>query len=222
MNTNNRPITLSVAPSRTARQWLPQRDTWSGLCTRLATSFETSETPEEYAAADKTRRGEIKDIGGFVGGALTDNIRRAGHCRQRDIITIDIDRLQQGDEERLSEIAKRWCCCAYSTHSHTPEAPRLRLVLLPSRQIERSEYEAVAKVVASEIETALGAGCVDSTTFEPERLMYWPSHSRGAQPYFHRFFGEPIDVDAALGTSVGQVAAARVAEISSRGELTDP
>lgn len=222
MNTNNRPITLSVAPSRTARQWLPQRDTWSGLCTRLAASFETSETPEEYAAADKTRRGEIKDIGGFVGGALTDNIRRAGHCLRRDIITIDIDRLQQGDEERLCGIVEKWCCCIYSTHSHTAEAPRLRLVLLPSRQIERSEYEAVAKVAASEIETTLGAGCVDSTTFEPERLMYWPSHSRGAQPYFHRFFGEPVDVDAALGTSVGQVAAARVAEISSRGELTDP
>ena len=59
-------------------------------------------------------------------------------------------------------------------HKHTPEHPRLRLIIPLFRDVGEEEYAAVSRMVAKEI----GIDLFDDTTYEPERLMYWPSTSR--------------------------------------------
>ena len=85
--------------------------------------------------------------------------------------------------------------CIYSTHKHTPEAPRLRLIMPLKRDISEDEYPAVARKVASEI----GMDMFDDTTYQPHRLMYWPSTSANGEYIFRVMEGDVIDPDYYLG-----------------------
>ena len=85
-------------------------------------------------------------------------------------------------------------CLIYSTHKHTPENPRLRLIIPLSRNVSPDEYVAVARKVAEDI----GIEMFDDTTYEPSRLMYWPSTSADGEFLFRDIEGEPLNPDDVL------------------------
>ena len=85
-------------------------------------------------------------------------------------------------------------CCIYSTHKHTPEHPRLRLIIPLFRDVGEEEYAAVSRMVAKEI----GIDLFDDTTYEPERLMYWPSTSRNGIFVYEEKDGSLLDPDVFL------------------------
>ena len=85
-------------------------------------------------------------------------------------------------------------CCIYSTHKHTPENPRLRLIIPLFRDVGEEEYAAVSRMVAKEI----GIDLFDDTTYEPERLMYWPSTSRNGIFVYEEKDGSLLDPDVFL------------------------
>ena len=60
-------LTISTGLSRKETDWKPKQITWGELCRQLSMTKRTAETEAEYAAMDKGARGEIKDVGGFVG-----------------------------------------------------------------------------------------------------------------------------------------------------------
>ncbi len=68
----------------------------------------------------------------------------------------------------------------YSTHSHSPEKPRLRLVIPLARPVTPDEYAAIGRRVAAD----LGIDQFDDTTYEPQRLMYWPSVAKDGEFIF--------------------------------------
>ena len=85
-------------------------------------------------------------------------------------------------------------CLIYSTHKHTGENPRLRLIIPLSRNVSPDEYVAVARKVAEDI----GIEMFDDTTYEPSRLMYWPSTSADGEFIFRDIEGEPLNPDDVL------------------------
>lgn len=85
-------------------------------------------------------------------------------------------------------------CCVYSTHKHTPEYPRLRMIIPLSREVTEDEYPAVARMVAKDI----GIDLFDDTTYEACRLMYWPSTSANGKFFYHTKDGEDLDPDQYL------------------------
>ena len=85
-------------------------------------------------------------------------------------------------------------CWLYSTHKHTPEKPRLRLIIPLAREVSPDEYSAVARKVAEEIDIEL----FDDTTYEPSRLMYWPSTSADGEFVFREIEGELLNPDDVL------------------------
>ena len=64
-------------------------------------------------------------------------------------------------------------CCIYSTHSHSASNPRIRWVIPLSRPVTPEEYTAIGRRIAAD----MGIDMFDDTTYEPHRLMYWPSVS---------------------------------------------
>jgi hypothetical protein len=120
----------------------------------------------------KGQRDGIKDVGGFVGGHLREGRHKNGMVLCRSLLTMDMD---YGTPDVWDEITlfHDFKCCVYSTHKHTPEHPRLRLLIPLKREISEEEYPAVARMVAKEI----GIDLFDDTTYEASRLMYWPSTS---------------------------------------------
>lgn len=188
-------VQVAVGRNRADLHWRNEEWTWGRFAARLETPARTEETAAEYARMAKSVQAEKKDVGGFVGGYVAEGRRKAGNILCRSMVTLDMDFAPQGAWE-LFQMVYGNAAAMYSTHSHRPEKPRLRLVLPLSREVGTDEYEAVARYVAG----SLGIDYFDDTTYQPERLMYWPSASKDGAYEFHAQDGPWLDPEEVLST----------------------
>ena len=184
---------IAYGDSRTARKWKNNEISWEDFCKRVSTTQYTTETVEEYRKMTKARRDAIKDVGGYVAGHLKDGRRKVGHVICRSMLTLDMDNGMPGILDELKMLTD-YRMCIYSTHKHTPDAPRLRLVIPMSREVSEDEYPEVGRKVAQEI----GMDLFDDSTYEPNRLMYWPSTSSNGEYVYEVLDGELLDPDVYL------------------------
>lgn len=191
----NGDLDIATGRSRVETNWKNKESTWASLVEKVSTTHRTAETQAEYAAAKKGRQAEIKDIGGFVGGYLTGGRRKSGSVLHRQLITLDID-FSKGDFWEDFQMAYGNAGLMYSTHKHSNDNPRLRLILPLDRSVRPDEYEAIARRVAG----VIGIELFDPTTFQPERLMYWPSSSKDADYAFEFQDGAWLNADEVLGS----------------------
>jgi len=187
---------ISYANRRTSKKWVNRDITWDAFLDRLRESVRTTETVSEFARMSRTQQDAIKDVGGFVGGFLREGKRRNGYVACRSMLTLDMDFVKQDAQDVWDDITlmNGWRCCVYSTHKHTPEAPRLRLVIPLSRNVSEKEYPAVARMVAHDI----GIDMFDDTTYEPSRLMYWPSTPSDGEYFFRTQKGSGLNPEEYL------------------------
>ncbi len=186
-------LDLATGRSRKEIRWKNQSLLWSDLLTKLSETHRTAETLSEYNLAKKPRQDEIKDVGGFVGGYLTSGRRKNGMVAHRQLITLDLDFAPADFWDDLT-LVEGFACAMYSTHKHAPSNPRLRLLIPLDRPVDAAEYEAIARRIAGDI----GIEYFDPTTFEPARLMYWPSTSSDGEYLFEYQDGEWLSADAVL------------------------
>lgn len=186
-------ITIATGRSRTETQWKNREMLWSDLVKRLSETTRTGETQEEYRKSTKREQDNIKDVGGFVGGTLKGGRRKLGNVVWRQIVTLDAD-FVKGDFWASIEMMFDHACCIYSTHSHTPTNPRIRLVIPLTRPITAEEYQAVSRKIAESI----GIDFFDDSTYEPHRLMYWPSTSQDGEFIFEYQDAQWLDPDEIL------------------------
>ncbi len=190
-------LTIAVGRSRKEKKWKNKDILWSELVERLSETTRTAETHNEYMSSPKSRQAEIKDVGGFVGGYLSQGTRKADSVVNRTVITLDIDHAKP-DTDLLETLDMLYGNAAviYSTHRHTPESPKLRLVIPINRPVFADEYEAISRRIAGD----LGINDFDDTTFQPSRLMYWPSTSKDGEYLFQKIDGPWLDADQVLDT----------------------
>lgn len=195
MEAEDRLITVATGKSRKETAWKNREMLWSVFAGRLRETRRTEETQAEYMRMSKARQDEIKDVGGFVGGTLAGGRRKAGSVVSRDLVTLDMDTAGPGFWELFTMFYDE-NAVLYSTHKHTAEKPRLRLVIPLNRPVSAAEYEAVSRRIAGN----LGIEQFDDTTFSPERLMYWPSTSKGAEYVYESQSGKFLNADGVLAT----------------------
>ena len=119
---------IAVGNSRMDKKWKNREISWEELCQKVSVTIRTTETVQEYRKLKKGAQDNIKDVGGFVGGALREGRRKNGMVLCRSMLTLDMD---HGTPDVLDELSmfNSHEMCIYSTHKHTPEAPRLRLIM---------------------------------------------------------------------------------------------
>lgn len=184
---------IAVGNSRMDKKWKNRDISWDDLCKKVSTTIRTTETVEEYRKLKKGAQDSIKDVGGFVGGHLRNGRRKNGTVLCRSMLTLDMDYGKPGIWDEI-DMLQDFKCCVYSTHKHTPEHPRLRMIVPLFREITEEEYPAVARMVAKEI----GIDLFDDTTYEACRLMYWPSTSVNGEFFYRVKDGNELDPDAYL------------------------
>ena len=185
-------LALALGRSRTERCWRPVTLAWSALLGRLAAPVRTEESLAEFLAAPKAAQDAKKDVGGYVGGTLKEGRRSAASVAWRTCLTLDADFAT--DDLLFALDLRPWAWALHSTRKHRAGAMRLRLVVPLARAVTAEEYPAVARKVAEQ----LGIEQFDDTTYEPHRLMYWPSCSRDAEFLFQHQDGPWLDPDAVL------------------------
>lgn len=185
---NNRKFSIATGRSRFDRTWRNESWSWGHIVAKLRDCRDTGETMAEYKAAGRERQTQLKDVGGFVGGYLRDGIRKAQNVERRSMVTLDYDTFHAG---RLEDVRRALPCrwAMHSTHKHREESWRVRIVIPLSRDVSPDEYGAVARRCAERI----GFEGIDRSTFEPCRLMFWPSRSTDAP-----FLFEEGDADGFL------------------------
>lgn len=183
---------IAVAKNRFAKQWNTADMTWDEFSERCSNTARTDETLEEYRKLSKGQQDNIKDVGGFVGGELN-GTRKKDSVVNRCMLTLDADYAGEDFWEQI-EMFHNFKCIVYSTHKHTPEYPRLRLIIPLSRPVTADEYIAIARRVAADV----GIEQFDDTTYQPHRLMYWPSTSADGEFVFKNRGGVEIDADETL------------------------
>jgi predicted P-loop ATPase len=188
-------IDIATATTRTSLNWKNKQILWSEFVKKVSTTHRTAETVAEYAAAKKARQDEIKDIGGFVGAYLSGGRRKHGSVAHRQLVTLDID---FGAADFWTDVTLSFHNAAllYSTHKHTPTSPRYRLVLPLDRPVFADEYQAIARRIAG----MLDIEAFDPTTFQVERLMYWPSSSKDGEYVFEVQDGPWLEADKILAS----------------------
>lgn len=191
---NDFPIDIAEAHSRMARKWRNKATTWARLVERCGETVRTAESVSEYMRMSKDEQSAVKDVGGFVGGYLSGGVRKTASVMWRSVATLDID---HGTPDFWDEFAMNFGFAAmlYSTHKHTGENPRYRLVFPLSRQVRPDEYEPLCRMIASKI----GMDMFDDTTYQLARLFYYPSTSRDGEFVFECQDGPACDVDEFLG-----------------------
>lgn len=175
-------LKISIANNRKSTNWIAQEILWSDFLKRLGNPTITNETFEQFIRLKKSQQDDLKDVGGFVGGVLKDNRRKAENILSRCLITLDADNIEPGQTKKILGLVSGLSCgyAVYSTRKHCPQKPRLRIIIPLDRDISAEEYEPIARKIASFI----GMEIMDSSTFEASRLMYWPSHSKDSEFVF--------------------------------------
>lgn len=184
---------VSTGNSRMEKRWNGAEMELDEFIQRISTTIRTSETVEQYRKLSKAKQDDIKDVGGFVLGKLKGGRRKKDCVLFRSALTLDMD-YATGDIPEQIEMFFDFRCLIYSTHKHTAENPRLRLVIPLSRNVSSDEYVAVARKVAEDI----GMELFDDTTYEPSRLMYWPSTSADGEFVFQDIEGKILNPDMVL------------------------
>lgn len=190
-------LDIATAHSRLSKKWKNKKWQWKELVKRCSETKRTDEKVGEYLKMTKQEQADIKDVGGFVGGYLSGGTRKTTNVMWRSVATLDID---YGTDDVWDDFTLQFGFAAmlYSTHKHTPEKPRLRLVFPLNRNVKPDEYEPLCRKIAC----ALGIDMFDITTYQLPRLFYWPSTSRDGEFVFEVQDGPACDVDAILGTYI--------------------
>ena len=189
-----RDLKIAYGNSRWAKFWSNKMTSFDALCERLKTPIRTSETSTEYMRLSKRERDVIKDKGGFVAGHLKDNRRKVDHVDCRSMVVFDLD---FATPEFVKDIKNKikYKGCVYSTHSHMPDKPRVRVILPAERDMTPDEHNAIARYTAQELGIL---DMVDACSFEAHQLMYWPSCPSDGEYLYVELDGEIVDPDKVL------------------------
>lgn len=187
-------LSIAVGLNVSSKVWKNTKTTWSNLVQKLATPVVTAETYKRFMSATKEEQSKIKDVGGFVGGFLTNGRRDKTNVLYRQLITLDID---FSHENFWWDFTMLFDCAAiiHSTHKSCAEKPRHRLIIPLDREVSQEEYQAIARKVAGDLNIDL----FDPSTFDVNRLMFWPSVSSDAEYYFEYQDGPFLEANYILG-----------------------
>lgn len=193
---------LSIGTSRTDKVWKQVDWTWPRFIEEARRHRTVgTETHAEYMAMPRSKQDLLKDNGGFVAAALAEGRRKRGCCQTRSMVTLDIDNAPSGTTEELCQTVAGLGCdyLIYSTRKHSPQHPRIRVIIPIDRPVSADEYQPIARAAAQTIDPLMST--LDPTTFEAERLMYWPSASSDSETVFlSASHGKALPADALLAT----------------------
>lgn len=138
----------------------------------------------------------------FLSGDITPNedgsyTRNDSNVNSRDLIVIDIEKTgltSQEVQDIIQEKLASYKYVLYSTISHKPNNPRLRLVLEPSREIVKDEYEPTIKHIM-----ALIGVNYDTKSYEWSQPQGLPIAVNGKEDIFIKHLdGLPYPVQEAV------------------------
>jgi putative DNA primase/helicase len=197
---------IATIPARQRGRATNTTVTWEWLRKKLSTPVRDDlYTFEQYQKLSADDRGHAKDVGSFVGGPFSEGKRKRENLIERTVLTLDLDELTPEQFARImagETGLHKYEMLGHTTRSHSPETPRLRLVLSLKRPVTPEEYAPLARIVGSKLfdTTAESMDAVADESFRVAQVMYWPSVSKGQAFDKIDNYGAVLDPDEVLST----------------------
>ncbi len=195
-----RKFPISLGDNRYSMKWRNTSITWESLKNKLRTPMRDHITMAQYNKLSKAKKQNKKDVGGFVAGIISNNRRINSNIVSRSILTLDLDYAEPDFWDDVSFVFEDTAVCVYSTRSHSPQNPRYRMLIPLNRDVTPDEYVAIARRAAEWI----GIEQMDDTTYQPARLMFWPSVNEDGEYVFLEQDGGWLSADDVLATYPGK------------------
>jgi predicted P-loop ATPase len=195
VQTTTQTLIIAEGASANAKKWYNTVVSWPDFVNKFKEPKRTDETMAEYLALDRDGKTKAKDVGGFIGGLVKDERRTKDSIVHRQLIALDLD-----DAESPGLMWEMFCfkhncaALAHSTHSSTEDKPRMRILVPVSEPLTPAQYGQVARKLGEDV----GLHMVDDSTFEANRLMFWPSICKDGKYEFHANDGPWLDVKPLL------------------------
>jgi Family of unknown function (DUF5906)/Primase C terminal 1 (PriCT-1) len=179
-------IELALTAGRTDTKLMTELLAWQELRKLLSTPLDMADcTLSEYQAASNSSRSEMKDGTGIVPVRLKDSSlgRKTENIDMVTMIVLDIDcGMSLAEAQKIMAGTES---VIHTTFSHTPEHPKLR-VIIPLKKAVTSLH---AKAIFLQMQERFG-GRLDSACFDVARMFYLPRCPKDAESLF-RFIHLP-------------------------------
>jgi len=162
----------------------------------------TPEKYREYKAMNDQRQRTLKGIAGWMmrGSIKKGENRNRNSIQPSKLMTLDIDYATPEFVEMLlaGKILPGAAFIAHSTRSHTPEKPRLRIIIFLKDAVSRDRYQAASRITAQAADPEMQ--WVDKVSFRPAQMMYMPTVSKDMEKHyvFYEQGGELWDHEDAI------------------------
>lgn len=220
-------IRLAVGKGSHSEHWTNVEWSWQQFVDRCRQTRFSTETFDEFCRMTKEQQGIAKNGPAFVGGPVEGGSRKKGNVHIKTMVVLDADDAKAGFLEGVTDALGDTARLVYGTHSCSPDLlDKMRVVVPLAREVNPVEYEAIARHLAAQI----GMDYFDKTTFEHNRLFYFPSCPSDVDPFLVEEGFEPLDVDLVLGFYVDYTDRSQLPvhkdevlkQKMSSGELGDP
>ena len=188
-----RDLAIAYGNSCTAKKWSNKTTNMTELYERTKNTIRSTETVAEYHKMKKAEKEQAKDHGGFVAGHLKNGRRLKTNVAYRSMLTPDLDHAEKDFISRY-EMLTPYESILYTTHGHTPEEPRLRLMIPFTRDVTPDEYVAIARYFAKE----WGIDQFDPCSYQVHQLMFWPTTPADGEYICIHTEGDWLDPDQFL------------------------
>lgn len=145
---------------------------------------------EPVVSEDKT------SAGWYCPAEFRDNYRDSKNLIARYALTFDYDHIERSDVAKIEAAYQGFAYAIYTTASHTPDKPRVRVVFPLSRPATLEEFCAVTRKHATRFDLEKLAHESDV----PAQMMFLPTKRPNGVFKARINEGEPVDVDAVLGS----------------------
>lgn len=171
---------------------------WDAFKNRFRTPTRTRETFAAYQKLTLPEKQALKSAEGFFFAApCRDGSRKKEDVLDRDILTIDIDENALGLPEKIEAGTtgiSHFEFLAHSTRSHSPEKPKLRIIIPTSRQVKTDEHAPLSRIVSQMISPDMRM--IDPVSHRLAQMMFKPSCSKDSEYLFYENEGDVLDPDA--------------------------
>jgi predicted P-loop ATPase len=178
--------------------WKNKTLNWSDFVKTISEPSVMTVGYKAFIAANKEEQTSLKGAaGGYVGGYLRSGKRSPKNVMHRQLLTLDID---FAHFEFWEDFTLQYTNAAilHGTAKHSKAMPRYRLLMPLDRECTPDEYVAVGRQVAGE----LGVDLFDNTTFETNRLMFYPVVPKDVDYYCEVQDGAWLNVDEILASYI--------------------
>jgi len=140
-------VVVSIARNRFSTKLSRKAFKWQDFVNIISKTKRTPESYETFMSLEPDDQTKIKDKGAYIGGFMINGDRKKSAVKYRSLITLDIDYADKDFWNKIKEKCDFHVVC-YSTHKHSKEGPRVRVIIPMTRNVSVDEYEPIARKIA--------------------------------------------------------------------------